>query len=126
VSIERDEHRECRALGELLDRIGDKWTVMVIGALSEGPMRFNALLRLIGGVSQRMLTLTLRGLERDGMVARTVLPTTPPGVDYELTDLGHTLIQPLRELSSWAQKHRPAVDTARVAFDTRKQSSLTK
>ena len=119
-----DEHHQCRALGEVLDRIGDKWAVMVIGALSKGPMRFNALLRLIGGVSQRMLTLTLRGLERDGLVTRTLFPTIPPRVDYELTHLGHSLIVPLRQLFDWAQKHRSELENARQAFDTRARSAL--
>ena len=120
----QDEHHQCRALGEVLDRIGDKWAVMVIGALSKGPMRFNALLRLIGGVSQRMLTLTLRGLERDGLVTRTLFPTIPPRVDYQLTDLGHSLIEPLRQLSDWAQKHRSELESARQAFDSRARSAF--
>ena len=76
------EHASCKALGQVLDRIGDKWTVMVVGGLAKGPMRFNALLRLIGGVSHRMLTLTLRGLEHDGLVKRTVYPSVPPKVEY--------------------------------------------
>lgn len=111
-----DEHADCRALAEILDRVGDKWTVMVVGTLSAGPVRFNAL-RRIGGVSQRMLTLTLRGLERDGLVRRTVFPTVPPRVEYALTDLGHTLIVPLRGLSDWARTRRPAIEEARRAFD---------
>ncbi|HEX8408043.1 MAG TPA: helix-turn-helix domain-containing protein [Thermoanaerobaculia bacterium] len=109
-----DDHANCKALGQLLDRIGDKWTVMVVGALSRGPMRFNALQRLIGGVSHRMLTLTLRGLESDGLVKRTVYPTVPPKVEYELTAVGSSLIEPLSALSSWAQKNRPAVEAARA------------
>jgi DNA-binding HxlR family transcriptional regulator len=92
-------HADCRALGQVLDRIGDKWTIMVVGALSHGPLRFNALMRRIGGVSHRMLTLTLRGLERDGLVRRTPFATIPPRVDYELTPLGHSLIEPLSALS---------------------------
>ncbi|QCG95845.1 helix-turn-helix transcriptional regulator [Azospirillum sp. TSA2s] len=112
-----DNHGDCRALAEILDRVGDKWTVMVVGILSDGPMRFNALLRQGGGVSQRMLTLTLRGLERDGLVKRTVFPTVPPRVEYELTALGHSLIAPLRALSQWARAHRPAIEDARRDFD---------
>lgn len=119
VGVESDGHEDCRALGEVLDRIGDKWTVMVIGALSKGPMRYNAIVRTIGGVSQRMLTLTLRGLERDGIVSRSVLPTNPPRVDYELTALGRTLIVPLRALAAWARSNRAAVDRARRKFDSR-------
>ncbi len=111
-----DDHTECRALGEVLDRVGDKWTIMVVGLLSKGPMRFNVLLRTIGGVSQRMLTLTLRGLERDGLVTRTVFPTIPPRVEYELTEVGHTLISPLRALSNWAKLHRAEMEKARRKF----------
>lgn len=103
---ETGKHTKCRALGEVLGLIGDKWTVMVVGALAGGPKRFNELRRLIGGVSQRMLTRTLRRLEQEGLVTRTVFPTIPPRVDYELTPHGHTLIVPLRALSEWAAKHR--------------------
>lgn len=77
-SDEEGEHARCRSLGQILDRIGDKWTIMAVGALSKGPMRFNAIMRQIGGVSHRMLTITLRGLERDGLVRRTAFPTIPP------------------------------------------------
>ena len=83
-----DDHATCRAVGQILDRVGDKWSVMAVGTLSKGPMRFNAMMRTIGGVSHRMLTLTLRGLERDGLVKRTVFPTVPPKVEYSLTDKG--------------------------------------
>ena len=110
-----DDHANCRILGQVLDRIGDKWTVMVVGGLSKGPMRFNALLRLIGGVSHRMLTLTLRGLEHDGLVKRTVYPTVPPKVEYELTETGASLIKPLSALAAWAQKNQPAIEAARGA-----------
>lgn len=109
-----DDHARCKALGRVLDRIGDKWTVMVVGALSKGPMRFNALLRLIDGVSHRMLTLTLRGLEQDGLVKRTVYPTVPPKVEYELTEIGRSLIKPLDTLSTWAENHLPAIEAARA------------
>lgn len=109
-----DDHANCRVLGQVLDRIGDKWTVMVVGGLSKGPMRFNALLRLIGGVSHRMLTLTLRGLEQDGLVKRTVYPTVPPKVEYELTEIGASLIKPLRALAVWAQTNQPAIESARA------------
>ncbi|MGX8013383.1 winged helix-turn-helix transcriptional regulator [Mesorhizobium sp. ORM8.1] len=112
-----DPHAECRAIGQVLDRIGDKWTIMVVGALSRGPMRFNALMRLIGGVSHRMLTLTLRGLERDGLLKRTAYPTIPPKVEYELTEMGHSLILPLEALSAWGQKNRPAIEASRREYD---------
>jgi DNA-binding HxlR family transcriptional regulator len=109
----QDDHGRCKALGKVLDRIGDKWTIMVVGALSNGPTRFNALLRLIGGVSHRMLTLTLRGLEQDGLVMRTVYPTIPPKVEYALTPLGRSLIEPLSVLSAWVEMNLPAIEAAR-------------
>src|SRR5258708_1566033 len=108
---------DCRALGDVLSRIGDKWTVFVVGLLAKGPMRFNEIRRTIGGISQRMLTLTLRGLERDGMVNRTVYPTIPPRVEYALTPLGCTLIKPLVTLADWARVHQAAVEDARTRFD---------
>lgn len=107
----------CKALGKVLDRVGDKWTVMVVGILSDGPMRFNALQRAVAGVSHRMLTLTLRGLERDGLVKRTAFPTVPPRVDYELTKLGHSLKPALATLAEWVQVHRADVERARRTFD---------
>ncbi|GFM84799.1 HxlR family transcriptional regulator [Pseudomonas cichorii] len=109
----------CKALGNILDRIGDKWTVMVVGILSDGPMRFNALQRTVAGVSHRMLTLTLRGLERDGLVTRTAFATVPPRVDYELTDLGHSLRPQLELLASWARTHQATIEQARNSFDQR-------
>ena len=115
-----DHSAQCRALGQVLDRIGDKWTVMVVGALTDGPMRFNALLRLIGGVSHRMLTLTLRGLEKDGLVTRTMYPTIPPRVDYELTKLGRSLIEPLSKLSDWTQQNMATIERARAKFERTK------
>jgi DNA-binding HxlR family transcriptional regulator len=113
------EHASCKALGQVLDRVGDKWTVMVVGGLAKGPMRFNALLRLIGGVSHRMLTLTLRGLEHDGLVKRTVYPSVPPKVEYELTDVGRSLIKPLRALSEWVQKNQRSIESARAGGSIR-------
>src|SRR6201986_2221736 len=92
---------ECRRVGEVLSRIGDKWTVMVIAELGEGPQRFNELRRSIKGVSQRMLTLTLKNLERDGLVSRTVTPSIPPRADYALTDLGRSMLVPVRALGQW-------------------------
>jgi DNA-binding HxlR family transcriptional regulator len=113
-------HDQCRAISDVLARIGDKWTVMVVGLLADGPMRFNELRRTIGGISQRMLTLTLRGLERDGLVTRTVFPTIPPRVDYALTDRGQTLIEPLKLLFAWAIEHNAAIEQSRQAFDAAK------
>ncbi|CAH0443255.1 winged helix-turn-helix transcriptional regulator [Ralstonia pseudosolanacearum] len=106
----------CRLVLDILNRIGDKWTVMVIGTLSNGPMRFNAILRAISGISHRMLTLTLRGLEQDGLVKRTAYATIPPKVEYELTELGLSLIEPLRALGDWAVRNRPAIAAARAHF----------
>ncbi|GGA39416.1 winged helix-turn-helix transcriptional regulator [Dyella nitratireducens] len=117
VDNENHDPADCRAVGQVLDRIGDKWTVMVIDTLSKGPMRFNAVMHIIGGVSHRMLTVTLRGLERDGLVTRTAYPTIPPKVEYELTELGRSLIRPLKALSTWALSNRPAIEAARVRFD---------
>ncbi len=89
---------ECRAVSELLSRVGDKWTVLVVSVLADGSMRFSEIRRALGSISQRMLTLTLRGLERDGLVTRTVTPSIPPRVDYELTALGRSLIEPVNGL----------------------------
>jgi DNA-binding HxlR family transcriptional regulator len=111
----------CRVVADILSRIGDKWTVLVVAALSKGPRRFNELRRDVDGVSQRMLTLTLRGLERDGLVTRTIFPTIPPRVDYELTELGRTLIGPLAGIGEWAGAHAGCIDAARTAFDAREQ-----
>lgn len=107
----------CQHVRETLTRIGDKWSVLVIMTLGRGPMRFNELRRSIEGVSQRMLTLTLRGLERDGFVTRTVRPTVPPQVDYELTSLGVSLQAPVRALGEWAFTHQPLVEQARQRYD---------
>ena len=108
---------DCRGVAAVLSRIGDKWSVLVIMLLGDGPRRFNELKRMIGGISQRMLTLTLRGLERDGLVTRTVFPTVPPRVDYELTDLGRGLSEPVKALGAWAHAHQPDIETARQNFD---------
>ena len=109
----------CRAVGSVLARVGDKWSVFVIMMLIDGPLRFNELKRKINGISQRMLTLTLRGLERDGLVTRTIFPTLPPRVAYELTDLGLGLAQPVQALGQWAFEHLPQIEGARTSFDAR-------
>lgn len=108
---------DCRGVASVLARVGDKWSVLVIMMLGDGPRRFNELKRMIGGVSQRMLTLTLRGLERDGLVTRTVYPTIPPRVDYELTELGRGLSEPVKALGTWALTHLPQIQDAREKFD---------
>ena len=110
---------DCRAISDVLARVGDKWSVLVVTRLGERPMRFNELRRSIGGISQRMLTLTLRGLERDGLVTRTVFPTIPPRVDYELTELGRGLSKPVQALGQWVFEHKQQIETARTKFDGR-------
>ena len=108
---------DCRAISDVLARVGDKWSVLVVTRLGGGPMRFNELRRAIGGISQRMLTLTLRGLERDGLVTRTVFPTIPPRVDYALTPLGRDLLQPVSALGEWATRNQAKIARAREKFD---------
>ncbi len=108
---------DCRAVSEVLSRVGDKWTILVVGELGPGRKRFNEIRRALGSISQRMLTLTLRGLERDGLVTRTVLPTIPPKVEYELTKLGRSLLEPVSGIGLWARQHRAAIQLARQRFD---------
>jgi DNA-binding HxlR family transcriptional regulator len=115
--INGDMPSDCRSVNEILARVGDKWSVLVVSLLGDGAMRFSELRRLIGGISQKMLTTTLRGLERDGFVTRTVTPTIPPRVDYELTSLGRDLLVPVRALSDWARRNRSRVEKARARFD---------
>jgi DNA-binding HxlR family transcriptional regulator len=109
---------KCR-IREILDRIGDKWSLFVIFRLGDGPQRFTALKRTVDGISQRMLTVTLRGLERDGIVSRTMYPVMPPRVDYALTPLGHTLLDAVGALMAWADEHLAEVDAARDGYDAR-------
>jgi DNA-binding HxlR family transcriptional regulator len=109
----------CRAR-EVLHRVGDKWSVFVIGRLGHGCMRFNELRRGIDGITGRMLTVTLRGLERDGLVSRTIHPVIPPRVDYELTPMGRTLLQTIEQLIDWADSHAAAIHAAQTAYDTRR------
>jgi DNA-binding HxlR family transcriptional regulator len=113
---------DCRGVASILARVGDKWSVFVIRLLGDGPRRFNELKRMVGGISQRMLTLTLRGLERDGLLTRTVFPTIPPRVDYELTDLGRGLWLPLEALGQWAADHQMEIEGARARFDLRNKA----
>ena len=107
----------CRTISTLLSRIGDKWTVLVVSTLGDGGKRFNELRREIPSVSQRMLTLTLRNLERDGLVSRTVTPSIPPRVDYALTELGCSLLKPVNALSQWALDNVEAIHSAQARFD---------
>jgi DNA-binding HxlR family transcriptional regulator len=113
----------CRTISTLLSRIGDKWTVLVVQTLGTGSKRFNELRREIPSVSQRMLTLTLRNLERDGLVSRTVTPSIPPRVDYELTELGRSLQKPICGLATWALDNVSAIQTARETFDATQDES---
>ena len=114
-------HDGCVAVRDVLNRVGDKWSVLVIRTLGAGPLRFNALRRAVEGISQRMLTLTLRGLERDGLVHREVHPTVPPPVEYSLTALGETLLGTIQALAEWAYTHRMDIQQARARFDAEVQ-----
>jgi DNA-binding HxlR family transcriptional regulator len=105
---------DCRAVSKILERVGDKWSVLVVVTLGNGPKRFSELRRAIAGISQRMLTLTLRGLERDGLINRTVFPTIPPRVDYELTKLGRSLLEPVAALCLWARENCSKTEKARL------------
>ncbi|MCI3931707.1 winged helix-turn-helix transcriptional regulator [Streptomyces sp. AN091965] len=108
---------EC-GVRDVLDRLGDKWSVYVVVELAGGVLRFKELQRRIhGGISQRMLTLTVRRLERDGLVKRTVHPTIPPQVEYELTEMGHSMTHLIKSLADWSIAHRPAIAAAREAYD---------
>ena len=109
----------CRRVAPILSLIGDKWSVLVIMHLGHGPMRFNEIRRAIDGISQRMLTFTLRGLERSGIVSRKVTPTTPPRVDYALTELGRSLLVPIDGLGQWATANADHIDAAQLAYDKR-------
>lgn len=110
------ENSPCRVIAGVLDRIGDKWTVLVIRTLADGPLRYSEIRREITGISQRMLTLTLRGLEQDGLVKRTMFPTIPPRVDYELTELSQKLILVLEPVYKFALDHQQEMLDARARF----------
>lgn len=113
----------CRRISDILSRIGDKWSLLVIRQLGGGPMRFSEIKRSLGSISQKMLTATLRGLERDGFVTRTVFPTVPPRVDYELTSLGRDLLEPVKGLADWALKNAERIERSRKRFDEAAQKS---
>jgi DNA-binding HxlR family transcriptional regulator len=114
----------CLAVREVLNRVGDKWSVLIVRLLTDGPKRFSELRRTIEGISQRMLTLTLKGLERDGLVTRTVYPTIPPRVEYQLTELGRTLRKPIQALAKWAQDNRERIQLSRNRYDERSSASV--
>ncbi|MCP3799106.1 helix-turn-helix transcriptional regulator [Allokutzneria sp. A3M-2-11 16] len=111
------DEETCRKVLQVLSRIGDKWTLLVIGTLRDGTMRFGELHRQVTGISQRMLTLTLRQLERDGLVSRSVHPTVPPKVEYTLTELGRTLLGTALQLAEWAADHIGEIETNRRDYD---------
>ena len=117
VHLPNPASEDCRNLSSILARVGDKWSVLIVVLLGDGPKRFNEIKRMVGGISQRMLTFTLRGLERDGLVTRTVFPTTPQRVDYELTDLGGSLWKAVEPLGSWARAHLSEILASREQFD---------
>jgi DNA-binding HxlR family transcriptional regulator len=122
IEVTIPDHRtsDCRAVSGVLARVGDKWSVLIIVLLGDGPRRFSDIKRMVGGISQRMLTLTLRGLERDGLLTRTVFPTIPPRVDYELTKLGRSLQAAVEPLGSWAAAHIVDIHKAQEKFDKKK------
>ncbi len=115
-------HAECRRMTGILSMVGDKWTVMIVMVLRQQPRRFNELKRTIGGISQQMLTRTLKALERDGIIVRTVHPTVPPQVEYALTPLGHSLSEPVYELGEWAQDHLDEIEQNRSRYDDNLQA----
>ena len=121
--VGRHSTAQCQAVNSILARIGDKWSVLVVMSLADNTVRFNELKRLIGGISQRMLTLTLRGLERDGLVKRTFYPSIPPKVSYALTELGRSLREPVGALGQWAIEHRGTVERSRHMYDRRSGES---
>jgi DNA-binding HxlR family transcriptional regulator len=118
-----NEHSDCIVVREILDRVGDKWSVLVIALLGAQGQRFSELRRAIDGISQRMLTLTLRQLERDGLVGRTVHATVPPRVDYMLTPLGESVLEPIMALMQWAQEHGTDIAEARRRYEEEQISS---
>lgn len=118
-AINPDRADHCRVVAAVLDRIGDKWTIMVVSVLTDGPARFTTIMREIGGITHRMLTLTLRGLERDGLVKRTAYATVPPRVEYELTAMGRTLTTTLIPLAHWSEANWQAIRAAQERHDSR-------
>lgn len=120
-----DVSSNCAAMSDILNRIGDKWSVMTVGCLRSGPVRFNEIRRQIDGISQRMLTRTLRNLERDGLVTRTMFPEIPPRVEYALTPLGETLLPAIGGLWDWAAGHHADIIKARNAYDQRNEETKT-
>lgn len=116
------DHSDCRQISGVLARIGDKWTVLIIMALLPGPRRFNEIKRAVSGISQQMLTRTLKNLERDGMASRTVHPTVPPQVEYALTDLGRSLSEPVEAMGMWARANLAEIASKRASYDSAKDA----
>lgn len=127
MSPRNNNKEKCPAVRDVLNRVGDKWSVLIVDLLGDGAMRFSDLRRSIEGISQRMLTLTLRGLERDGLITRTVFPEIPPRVEYELTRLGKTLLEPIQGLAEWADRNRTSIQDARATYDgkAKKRGAVT-
>jgi DNA-binding HxlR family transcriptional regulator len=117
------DHSDCRAVSHVLATVGDKWSVLIVMLLGSGPKRFNEIKRMVGGISQRMLSLTLRGLERDGLLSRTVTPSVPIRVDYDLTDLGRSLWVPVEALGAWAQANRHSIEAAQMRYDAKEKAT---
>jgi DNA-binding HxlR family transcriptional regulator len=124
-AIDPDRADHCRVVGAVLDRIGDKWTIMVVSVLTDGPARFTTIMREIGGITHRMLTLTLRGLERDGLVKRTAYATVPPRVEYELTEMGRTLTTTLIPLAQWSEANWQSIRLAQQRHDAQSMPALS-
>lgn len=116
------DHSDCRQISGVLARIGDKWTVLIIMALLPGPRRFNEIKRAVSGISQQMLTRTLKNLERDGMASRTVHPTVPPQVEYALTELGRSLSEPVEAMGMWARANLAEIAAKRASYDSAKDA----
>lgn len=112
-------HQDCQGVSQMLARVGEKWSMLIVMLLRDGPRRFNDIKRNTGGISQQMLTRALRGLERDGIVTRTVFPTTPPQVEYRLTTLGRSMSEPVLAFGEWVRAHLAEFDAARRRFDER-------
>lgn len=119
MTVKTDDlfHEECPKVSRVLARLGDKWTVLIVVLLRERAFRFNEIKRAVSGISQQMLTRTLRNLERDGLVSRTIYPTSPPQVEYALTELDRSLSMPVLALGEWAKANLHAIDEAQARFD---------
>lgn len=121
--MEYDPYNRKCPTRQVLDQIANKWTVLVIGLLEDGPKRFSSIQRSVDGISQKMLTQTLRRLERDGLVLRTVFPVVPPHVEYELTELGKTIIQPIAEIRQWAKNNIEDIRRSQLSYDRKRNQA---